>query len=83
MFKFNKPAVLATLGWGILFTGIAGFILGKFSGAVQCHANFQCAYSLAGNEWLPLSSVLIGVAVSSLVVWLGSNDQAVAQVVVD
>lgn len=83
MIKFNKPAVLATIGWGVLFAVLTGFILGKFSGAVQCQANFQCAYSLAGNEWLPLASVLIGVAVSSLVVWLGSNDQAEAQVVVD
>lgn len=83
MFKFHKPAVLATIGWGVLFSVITGFILGKLSGAVQCQANFQCAYSLAGNEWLPLASVLIGVAVSSLVVLLGNKDLAEAQVVVD
>jgi hypothetical protein len=83
MIKFNKQVVLATLGWGVLFTVIAGFILGKFSGAINCQADFQCAYSLIGSEWLPLTSVLVGVAVSSFVVRLGSNDLAVAQVVVD
>lgn len=79
----TKQSIIAAAGWAVLFSMITGFILGKIVGAIQCQSNFQCAYSLAGFEWLPMASVLNGIVASGLLVWLGKDGQPVNEVVVD